>query len=218
VQFYFKQNCEKLPDVLSYNVIAEMKGTDKPEEIIVAGGHLDSWDTGDGAHDDGAGVTQSMEALRILKQLGYKPKRTLRCVLFMNEENGVKGGTKYAEEAGRLKQKHIAAIESDAGGFTPRGFGIENNKEAIRFMQPWVELLKPYSIDYIKEGHGGTDIEPLEDGGTVLIGYIPDSQRYFDYHHTAIDTFDKVNKRELELGAAAISSFMYLLSEYGTGQ
>jgi carboxypeptidase Q len=217
VQFYFRQNCEMLPDVLSYNVIAEMRGTEKPEEIILAGGHLDSWDNGDGAHDDGAGVTQSMEALRLLKQLGYQPKRTLRCVLFMNEENGVRGGKKYAEEAARLKQQHIAAIESDAGGLTPRGFGIENNKKAVQAIQSWVELFQPYGIDGIKSGHGGTDIEPLENQGTLLIGYMPDTQRYFDYHHTSIDTFDKINKRELELGAAAMSSLMYLLSEYGVG-
>ncbi len=215
VSFYFKQTCQMLPDVLSYNVIAETRGTEKPEEIIIAGGHLDSWDNGDGAHDDGAGVVQSIEALRLLKQLGYAPKRTIRCVLFMNEENGVRGGEKYAAIAKQLNQKHIAAIESDAGGFTPRGFGIENNAAAIEHMQPWIPLFKPYSIDYIKQGHGGTDIEPLANNGTVLIGYIPDSQRYFDYHHTAIDTFDKVNKRELELGAAAISSLLYLLSEYG---
>jgi carboxypeptidase Q len=215
VSFEFKQNCQHLPDVLSYNVIAEMRGTEKPEEIIIAGGHLDSWDTGDGAHDDGAGVVQSMEALRLLKQLDYKPKRTIRCVLFMNEENGVRGGNEYAKQAKQLAQHHIAAIESDAGGFTPRGFGIENNPAAIKQLQPWLELFKPYSIDFIKEGHGGTDIEPLADGGTVLIGYTPDSQRYFDYHHTAIDTFDKVNKRELELGAAAITSLLYLLCEYG---
>lgn len=212
IYFYFKQNCEMLPDVKSYNVIAEMRGSEKPEEIIIAGGHLDSWDNGDGAHDDGAGVVQSMEALRLLKQLDYKPKRTLRCVLFMNEENGVKGGMKYAEEA-RLT-KHVAAIESDAGGFTPRGFGVDDSATVVA-MQPWVTLFKPYSIDWIKQGGGGTDIGPLKKHGTVLIGYSPDSQRYFDYHHTAIDTFDKVNKRELELGAAAISSFLYLISEYG---
>ncbi|MES2779332.1 MAG: M20/M25/M40 family metallo-hydrolase [Bacteroidota bacterium] len=212
VYFYFKQNCEMLPDVKSYNVIAEMRGSEKPEEIIVVGGHLDSWDNGDGAHDDGAGVVQSMEALRLLKHLDYKPKRTLRCVLFMNEENGVKGGIKYAEEA--KSTKHIAAIESDAGGFTPRGFGVDDSATVVN-MQTWVPLFKPYSIDWIKQGGGGTDIGPLKKSGTVLIGYSPDSQRYFDYHHTAIDTFDKVNKRELELGTAAISSFLYLLSEYG---
>ncbi|MES2558441.1 MAG: M20/M25/M40 family metallo-hydrolase [Bacteroidota bacterium] len=215
VYFYFNQSCEMLPDVKSHNVIAEMRGSEKPEEIVIAGGHLDSWDNGDGAHDDGAGVMQSIEALRLLKQLNYKPKRTLRCVLFMNEENGVKGGIKYAEEA--KSTNHIAAIESDAGGFTPRGFGVDDSA-ALVAMQSWVPLFKPYSIDWIKQGWGGTDIGPLKKQGTVLIGYSPDSQRYFDYHHTAIDTFDKVNKRELELGAAAISSFMYLLSEYGVAK
>lgn len=212
VQFYFKQTCEMLPDVKSYNVIAELKGTTHPDEIILAGGHLDSWDNGDGAHDDGAGVVQSMEALRLLKQVGYKPKRTLRCVLFMNEENGVKGGLAYADQA--KGTKHIAAIESDAGGFTPRGFGIDDSI-CCASMQRFVPLFKPYSIEYIKQGGGGVDIAPLKKHGCIQIGYIPDSQRYFDYHHTAIDTFDKVNKRELELGAAAISSMLYLLSEYG---
>lgn len=212
VTFYFKQTCEMLPDVLSYNVIGEMRGTENPNEIIVVGGHLDSWDNGDGAHDDGAGVVQSIEALRILKQLNYKPKRTLRCVLFMNEENGVRGGIKYAEFA--QKQKHIAAIESDAGGFTPRGFGVDDSATCSNF-QKYVPLFKPYSIEYIKLGGGGTDIGPLKKHGCTLIGYIPDSQRYFDYHHTSIDTFDKVNKRELELGAAAMSSLLYLISENG---
>jgi carboxypeptidase Q len=215
VEFFFKQSCEMLPDVLSYNVIGELRGTEKPEEIVIAGGHLDSWDNGDGAHDDGAGVVQSIEALRLFKQLNIKPKRTVRCVLFMNEENGVKGGLKYAEIAHRQNQKHIAAIESDAGGFTPRGFGVEDDPAATAYMQRWADLFKPYSIEYIRPGWGGVDIGPLKKQGTVLIGYIPDSQRYFDYHHTEIDTFDKVNKRELELGAAAISSLLYLLSEYG---
>jgi carboxypeptidase Q len=212
VTFYFKQTCEQLPDVKSYNIIAELKGTTFPEEIIVVGGHLDSWDNGEGAHDDGAGVVQSMEALRLLRNLGYKPKRTIRCVLFMNEENGVKGGIEYAGLA--KTQKHIAAIESDAGGFTPRGFGVSDTS-ACAALQRFLPLLKPYDIDYIKQGGGGTDIGPLRKHGCVLIGYIPDSQRYFDYHHTAIDTFDKVNKRELELGAAAISSLVYFISEYG---
>lgn len=217
VSFYFKQQCEMLPDVLSYNVIGELRGTEKPEEIIIAGGHLDSWDNGDGAHDDGAGVVQSIEALRLFRVLNIKPKRTIRCVLFMNEENGVRGGVKYAEQAKLKNEKHIAAIESDAGGFTPRGFGVED-ADAVARMQQWLPLLKPYSIDYIQAGHGGVDIGPLKKQGTALVGYIPDSQRYFDYHHTAIDTFDKVNKRELELGAAAISSLLYLMSEYGVGK
>lgn len=212
VQFYFKQSCHMLADTVSYNVIAELRGTTQKDEIIVVGGHLDSWDNGDGAHDDGAGVVQSMEALRLLKQLGYKPKRTLRCVLFMNEENGVKGGIQYAESA--KTENHIAAIESDAGGFTPRGFGIDDSA-VTAYMQQYAPLFKPYGIEYIKQGGGGTDIGPLKKNGCVQMGYIPDSQRYFDLHHTSIDTFDKINKRELELGAAAISSFLYVMSEYG---
>ncbi|MBP9187042.1 MAG: M20/M25/M40 family metallo-hydrolase [Bacteroidia bacterium] len=215
VRMFFKQNCETLPDVLSYNVIAEIKGSEFPNEIIIAGGHLDSWDLGQGAHDDGAGCVQSMEAIRLIKHLGLKPKRTLRAVLFMNEENGVKGGIEYARVAALNKQnKHIAAIESDAGGFTPRAFGIEDTN-AVKLLKKWEPLYKPYSIDDIKHGWGGTDIGPLKKQGTVLIGYMPDSQRYFDYHHTEIDTFDKVNKRELELGAGAISTLMWLLSEEG---
>lgn len=215
VKFYFKQNCQTLPDVLSHNVIAEMHGSEKPDEVIIAGGHLDSWDNGDGAHDDGAGCVQSIEALRLIKQLGLKPKRTLRAVLFMNEENGVKGGTEYARVAEQNKaQKHIAAIESDAGGFTPRAFGSEDSA-AVVYMQRWLELFRPYGIEQIRKGHGGVDIGPLKPQGTVLIGYSPDSQRYFDIHHTEADTFDKVNKRELELGAAAISSLLWLMSEEG---
>lgn len=218
VRMFIKLNCKTLPDELSYNVIAEMKGTEKANEVIAAGGHLDSWDTGQGAHDDGAGCVQSVEALRLIKVLGLRPKRTLRVVLFMNEENGVKGGTEYARVAAADKQnKHIAAIESDAGGFTPRAFGVDDSL-AVQFMKQWEPLFEPYGIDQIRGGGGGVDISPLGKQGTVLIGYVPDSQRYFDYHHTEIDTFDKVNKRELELGAAAISALMWLLSEEGTGK
>ena len=218
VRMYFKQQCETLPDVLSYNVVAEIRGSEKPDEIIIAGGHLDSWDNGQGAHDDGAGCVQSLEALRLIKALGLKPKRTLRAVLFMNEENGVKGGNEYARVAALDKNtKHIAAIESDAGGFTPRAFGIEDSA-SVPYFKTWEELFKPYGIEQIRKGWGGTDISPMRPQGTVLIGYVPDSQRYFDYHHTAIDTFDKVNKRELELGAAAISVLMWLMSEEGIHQ
>lgn len=218
VRMFFKQHCQILPDEPSYNVVAEMKGTEKPDEVIVAGGHLDSWDNGQGAHDDGAGCVQSVEALRLIKVLGLRPKRTLRVVLFMNEENGVKGGLEYARLAEADKQhKHIAAIESDAGGFTPRAFGVDDSS-AVQFLKKWESIFEPYGIEQIRRGGGGVDIGPLAKQGTVLIGYIPDSQRYFDYHHTEVDTFDKVNKRELELGAAAISSLMWLLSEEGTGK
>lgn len=217
VRMFLKMSCQTLPDVLSYNVIGELKGTEKPNEIIIAGGHLDSWDTGQGAHDDGAGCVQSIEAVRLIKQLGLKPKRTIRVVLFMNEENGVKGGNEYARVAANDKtSKHIAAIESDAGGFTPRAFGIDDSI-SVNFLKQWEQIFVPYGIEHIQKGWGGVDIAPLKKNGTVLIGYLPDSQRYFDYHHTEIDTFDKVNKRELELGAAAISAMMWLLSEEGVG-
>lgn len=213
-KFYFRQTCEMLPDEKSFNVVGEIKGSAFPDEIIVVGGHLDSWDIGDGASDDGTGIVQSIEALRLFKVLGIRPKRTIRAVLFMNEENGMKGGLKYQELASKVNAKHIAAIESDGGGFTPRAFGVDN-ENALQKMQPWVELLKQYGIHEINKGWGGVDISPLKKEGAVLIGYTCDSQRYFDYHHSEIDTFDKVNKRELELGTGCIASLIWLISEYG---
>uniref|UniRef100_UPI004040734E M20/M25/M40 family metallo-hydrolase n=1 Tax=Pontibacter sp. H259 TaxID=3133421 RepID=UPI004040734E len=216
LKFYMRMTCENLPEVLSYNVIGEIKGTEKPDEIIVVGGHLDSWDLGEGAHDDGTGVVQSMEVLRLFKELGIKPKRTIRAVLFMNEENGLRGGRKYAEEAKAKGEKHIAAIESDAGGFTPRGFGIDGNDAQYAKTQTWRPLLEPYGLHDLSRGGGGADIGPLKGQGTVaLIGFKPDSQRYFDYHHTDIDTFETVNRREMQLGAASMASLVYLISQYG---
>ena len=214
IEFFFRQTCERLMDALSYNVIGEIRGNEKKDEVLVVGGHLDSWDLGTGAHDDGAGVTQSMEALRAIKALRIKPKRTIRCVLFMNEENGVRGGKAFAEGVKNNKEKVIIAIESDGGGFTPRGFNVDDAAASAK-IEKWIPLLRPYGIETIKPGHSGTDIEPLKGNGTVTIGYVVDSQRYFDYHHTAIDTFDKVNKRELELGAASMASLLWLVSEYG---
>ena len=216
LKFYMRMNPETLPDILSYNVIGEIKGTEKPDEIIVVGGHLDSWDVGEGAHDDGTGVVQSMEVLRLFKELGIKPKRTIRAVLFMNEENGLRGGRKYAEEAKAKGEKHVAAIESDAGGFTPRGFGLDGNDAQLTKVLTWKPLLSPYGLHDIGKGYGGADIGPLKGQGTVaLIGFIPDSQRYFDYHHTEIDTFETVNRREMQLGAASMASLVYLISQYG---
>lgn len=215
LQFYFETHCQMLPDVLSYNVIGEMRGTELPNEYIVVGGHIDAWDLGDGAHDDGAGCVQSIEVLRIFKQLGYKPKRTIRAVMFMNEENGMRGGNKYADLAKAKGEKHIAALESDSGGFTPRGFRSTSNGEAREQFLSWRPLLEPYGLHDFTQPGGGADISPLAAQGTVLFGLQPDSQRYFDYHHTTSDTFDKINKRELELGAAAMTSLIYLIDKYG---
>lgn len=214
--FYFKQNCKMFDDVQSYNVIGEITGSTNPNEFMVVGGHLDSWDLADGSHDDGAGCVQSMEVLRLFKKIGYKPKHTIRAVLFMNEENGLRGGTKYAEEAKRKGEKHRFALESDAGGFTPRGFSFQTNETNLAKARSWASLFKPYLIHLFEKGHGGSDIGPLEGNIDVLAGLRPDSQRYFDYHHAGNDTFDAVNKRELELGAATMASLVYLFDTYGT--
>jgi hypothetical protein len=215
IQFYFKQNSKQLDDVLSHNVIGEITGSEFPDEYIVVGGHLDSWDLGDGAHDDGAGCTQSMEVLRLLKLSGIKPKRSIRVVLFMNEENGLRGGNKYAEIAAQKNENHIFALESDAGGFTPRGFYFDCDQSNFEQILSWKSLFKPYLIHFFELGGSGADIGPLKNETNVLSGLKPDSQRYFDYHHAPNDTFDAVNKRELELGAATMTSLVYLIDKYG---
>jgi hypothetical protein len=215
INFYFKQNCKQFEDVESYNVIGEIKGSSKPEEIIVVGGHLDSWDLGDGSHDDGAGCVQSMEVLNLIKKTGYKPKRTIRVVLFMNEENGLRGGTKYAEVAETSNEKHIFALESDSGGFTPRGFTFDSSDKDFDKIKSWKPLFEPYLVHYFEKGGSGADIGPLKKEGLVLAGLRPDSQRYFDYHHAENDTFEHVNKRELELGSASMASLIYLVDTYG---
>jgi len=215
LKFLFRQQCKQYEDVLSYNVIGEITGSTFPDEIILVGGHLDSWDIGDGAHDDGAGCVQSMEVLRLFKELDYKPKRTIRVVLFMNEENGLRGGYKYAEMAALKGETHIFALESDAGGFTPRGFNFDLPDYEFEQVQSWEPLFKPYLIHYFEKGGSGADIGPLKTKTNVLAGLRPDSQRYFDHHHAATDTFEAVNKRELELGAATLTSLIYLYDTYG---
>ena len=217
IQFYFKQSCRTLPDAVSYNVIGEIRGTEKPDGIITVGGHLDSWDLAEGAHDDGTGVMQSVEVLRIFKSLKIKPKHTIRAVMFMNEENGLRGGMKYAEIAKQNNEMHIAALESDEGGFTPRGFSVENAPQALAHFSKWKPLLAPYRLNELDAGGSGADIGPLRViPGAVLIGFRPDSQRYFDIHHSSNDVFENVNKRELELGAASMASLIYLIDQYGT--
>ena len=213
--FYLKQDCKNLPDVKSYNVIGEIKGSDFPNEIIVVGGHLDSWDLGDGAHDDGAGIVQSMEVLNIFNKISYKPKRTIRVVLYMNEENGLRGGITYAKNAKNKKENHVFALESDAGGFSPRGFSFEASDNQFKKIKSWETYFHPYLTDRFTLGGSGADIGPLRNGKIVLAGLRPDSQRYFEYHHTANDTFEAINKRELELGAAAMTSMIYLVDQNG---
>lgn len=218
-KIYLKSNCAMLPDVESHNVIGEIRGSEFPNEIIVVGGHLDSWDVAQGAHDDGAGVMQSMDVLNLMKRTGYKPKRTIRCVLFMNEENGLRGGLKYAEEAkANSQEKHIFAIESDAGGFTPRGISFDAETDVFldkyKKVNSWQSLLQPYGLE-LSKGNSGADIGPMKPMKLMLAGLRPDSQRYFDFHHTEYDKIEYVNRRELELGSAAMTSLIYLIDKYG---
>ncbi len=215
VQLFFRQNCEQRPDTLAWNVVGEWKGSENPDSYLIVGGHLDSWDLAEGAHDDGAGVAQAIEAIRLLKAMGYQPKNSIRVVWFMNEENGVMGGKAYADSARAKKEKHLAAIESDRGGFTPRGFTFETTPEQIAHFRVYSPLLASYGFSEWQEGGSGSDIEPLKGQGALLIGYFPDSQRYFDYHHAATDVLENVNERELELGAAGIAALLYLIDQHG---
>jgi carboxypeptidase Q len=215
LKFNLRMDCKTLPDEKSYNVVGEIHGTMNPAEYIVVGGHLDSWDTGKGAHDDGAGVVQSIEVLRIYKALGIKPKRSIRAVAFMNEENGRRGGNKYAELAKLKSEKHIAAIESDAGGFSPRGFSSSATPEIKAKIKSWRTLMEPYGLYDFNSDGSGVDIRPLLDMGVTCFELKTDSQRYFDYHHAATDTFEAVNKRELELGGAAMAAIAWIISANG---
>lgn len=215
VEVSLDMNCEVFPDKQQYNVIGEIPGSEFPDEYIVVGGHLDSWDIGEGAHDDGAGIVQSIEALRILLELGYRPKRTLRVVLYINEENGNNGGKTYAAVAKEAGMEHFAAIESDAGGFTPRGFRMEGSDAQMAFFKQLAPMFEPYEIHVFRRGFSGVDIRPLKDDRVALFGLVPDSQRYFDVHHSNNDVFEMVHKRELELGAATVASLVFLIDQYG---
>jgi hypothetical protein len=212
----FTTNGYYKPDTIGHNVIAEIKGTALPDTFITVGGHLDSWDVNEGAHDDGAGIVQTMEVLRVLRALNYQPKNTIRFVLFANEENGLRGGEKYAEIAKEKNEKHVFALESDGGGFTPRGFSFSLNKKGLEKIQGWTKLLQPYGAYELTEGGGGADIEPLHEHLQTPIAELrPDNQRYFDLHHAKTDVFEAVNKRELLLGAINMAALIYLVDKYG---
>jgi carboxypeptidase Q len=219
VDIFMKNTSSIVGKSIDQSVIAEIKGSLHPEKIILVGGHLDSWDPGQGAHDDGAGCVQSMEVLHTLIALGYKPKHTIRCVLFANEEIGLAGGNEYARLAKQNNEIHIAAIESDGGGHVPRGFTFEADTSVIK---PYFQkiskivspLLEPYDLT-CNLGGSGADIGPLRPQKALLVGLKADSNRYFDFHHTSRDTYDAVHPRELQLGAAAMTSLVYLIDKYG---
>ncbi|TDQ16361.1 peptidase M28-like protein [Algoriphagus boseongensis] len=215
LKVYMESYGQMKTEKLSYNVIGEIRGSEIPKEIIAVGGHLDSWDVGEGAHDDGSGCMQAIEVLRLYKELGWKPKRTIRAVMWMNEENGLRGGQEYARVAKEKGEKHIAAIESDSGGFLPIGFSSTGTESQREKLKSWGDLFKPYQVWNLDRPGGGADIGPLRDQGPILIGLKPDSQKYFIYHHTEADVFEAVDQRELELGAAAMAALVYLIEQEG---
>jgi carboxypeptidase Q len=215
LRFRLHLHCEAKPRRTQYNVIAEWKGSEFPDQYITIGGHLDSWDIGEGAHDDGAGIVQSIQVMRTLKQLGYRPKCTIRVVLFINEEFGNDGGETYAAICKSEGLRHRAALESDGGGFTPRGFNCELNGEQYAHFLKWKPVLEPYGLHQFRQGGSGVDIRPLQDNVIGLFGLAVDTQRYFDYHHSGNDVFEQVNRRELELGSAAMASLIYLIDQHG---
>ncbi len=212
-----QSDCKMLPDVRSYNVIGEIRGTERPDEIILVGGHLDSWDVGEGAHDDGAGCVQSIEVIRTMKKLGIRPRHTIRAVLFMNEENGLKGGLAYGDSAKHRNEKYLLAVETDAGGFSPRGIGMEMSEDKKERIRSFRNLFLPYGVYDFEQNEGGADISPLQKMGVPVAGLIPDPQRYFDLHHTNNDVFEAVNHRELKLGAVTLTGLIYLVDKYGMG-
>jgi Zn-dependent M28 family amino/carboxypeptidase len=214
LEFYFRTTCETKPDITSYNVIGEIKGSVYPEQIITVGGHLDAWETGEGAHDDGAGCMQSIEVLRLFQKLEIKPKRTIRAVMFMDEEIALRGGKEYARQAELKNEKHWFALEADRGAYMPKGFGVSASEERLEKILVLKKYFEPYGITDFTKGGGGVDIGPLGKFGTPLSSLIPEMQRYFDVHHSGCDTFEQVHLREFQLGSAAMASFIYLIDKY----
>jgi len=214
LMIHLVSTCKTLPDTISWNVIGELRGSSRKNEFITIGGHLDSWDITEGAHDDAGGCVQSIEVLRLLKSTGTKISRSVRAVMFMNEEMSASGGRVYAETAAEKGEIHYAAIESDRGVMSPRGFGFDAEGSRLKKLKSLSKYFLPYNIRDFDKGGSGADVGPLKDIGTLQIGYIPDIQRYFTYHHSANDTFEQVNIRELQLGSAAIASLVYLLDHF----
>jgi carboxypeptidase Q len=213
VQASLDLTCETQGDVESANVVGEIVGREKPEEVVVIGGHLDSWDLGLGAIDDGAGVVICWEAARLLKELDLRPRRTLRVVFFMNEENGLAGGDGYATQHADELPRHVAAIESDGGAGRPLGFGCSSGDADLARVQQFGALLRGIGAGNVKSGGGGADVSPMRRRGVPTLGLNQDSHWYFDYHHTPADTPDKVDPFELSLNVAAMGVMAYALAE-----
>ena len=215
VRVHLVLGCQTHPDVPGANVVGELRGSERPDEVVVIGGHLDAWDLGRGAHDDGTGIAHVLEAVRLLKACGVRPKRTIRVVLFANEENGLRGALAYAETHKDELSRHVAAIETDGGGFSPQGFSTslrDAEAEAVRKLFLPLQDLGAGAFA-AGAGAGGADIGPLHKAGVPCFGLWVDGQRYFDYHHTAADDLPMVNERELALGAAVIAYAASVLAD-----
>ena len=221
VTVHLRLDDQMMPDVESANVIGEIKGSEKPDEVVVIGGHIDSWDVGQGAHDDGAGCVTMMEAAKVIKQLGLKPRRTIRVVLFTNEENGLRGGKGYAKDHEAELARTVLAVESDSGGFAPRGFDTgAKDPEAAKHLRANVTdiatLLRQMGVRKVGDGHGGSDIGPMESAGVPQVGLDVDNRTYFDIHHTDADTLDKVDPKQLADDVAAVAVLAYIAADLPT--
>lgn len=213
VTLRMEQDCRWLEDKLSHNVIGELVGREKPDEILVVGGHLDGWDVGQGAHDDGSGCCQSIEVVRLLKSLGLRPRRTIRVVMFMNEENGLAGGRAYHQDHRDEMSRHLFALESDRGGFSPEGFSVQADPQTLAIIKAIGGLMEPAHCGKVTAGGGGADVSPMAQDGVVVASLVTDSARYFDLHHSNRDTLEQVSERELNLGAGAMAALLYVLAE-----
>lgn len=201
-------------EIVSYNLIADIKGHELPEEYIIVSGHIDAWFNSPGAHDDGIGCVQSADVLRIFKDLKIQNKRSIRAIMYMDEELFQSGGQAYAAYSKTHNVKNFFAMEADAGGFTPIGFNIDAAEEISQQIKSFQPLLLPYGIYYIEDGGSGVDIAPLKNLGVPLMGYRTDPQRYMDLHHSAYDSFDKVHIRELQMGSGNMAAIVYLIDKY----
>jgi carboxypeptidase Q len=208
---HFFLSCKTLPDVDSFNVVGEVKGREKPEEIVLLGAHLDSWDLAQGANDDGAGVAMIMDVGRLLASLKTPPRRTVRIVAFMNEENGSRGSKAYLAAHG--KEVHVAALETDSGAARPLEITVHGGAGAAAMLAPWITSLQSLQLEAVDGDAGGADIGPLAQFGVPFVGVHVDGTHYFDIHHSASDTLDKVNPEDLAQDTAAIALVAYALAE-----
>lgn len=206
-------NARTLPDAQSRNVVAEIRGTELPDEVVVLGGHIDSWDVGQGAMDDAGGSVAAWEAVRLMHELGMRPRRTVRVVLWTNEENGLRGGTAYRDQHRDELDDHVLAIESDAGVFKPLGFGFSGSDSAYAMMRQIGSLLERIDAGEMVRGGGGADIGPIMELGVPGAGLNVDGTRYFWYHHSDADTIDKLDPRELGQCVAALAVMAYVLAD-----